>query len=72
VLQIVLALMRSISFIIGSIGMWLGPSNMNEVAVPIRLANHYRYLSGLGSLIGLFKLGVMPDAFTELVNRVIT
>ncbi|CAF2751428.1 unnamed protein product [Rotaria sp. Silwood2] len=98
-LQIILAIMGSISFTIGISGIWMGPNNMNKVTVPIRLDNHYRYLSGfvlgfgltmwfyiiprisqaviivrifafmvfmggLARVVGLFKLGIMPDTFT--------
>ncbi|CAF3431469.1 unnamed protein product [Rotaria sp. Silwood2] len=98
-LQIILAIMGSISFTIGVSGIWMGPNNMNKVTVPIRLDNHYRYLSGfvlgfgltmwfyiiprisqaviivrifafmvfmggLARVVGLFKLGIMPDTFT--------
>ncbi|CAF0899873.1 unnamed protein product [Rotaria sordida] len=52
-LQITLAIMGSISLIIGASGIWMGPNNMNKVTVPIRLDNHYRYLSGLALGFGL-------------------
>ncbi|CAF3087620.1 unnamed protein product [Rotaria sp. Silwood2] len=98
-LQIILAIMGSISLTMGVSGIWMGPNNMNKVTVPIRLDNHYRYLSGfvlgfgltmwfyiiprisqaviivrifafmvfmggLARVVGLFKLGIMPDTFT--------
>ncbi|CAF0981553.1 unnamed protein product [Rotaria sp. Silwood1] len=98
-LQIILAIIGSVSFTLGFSGIWMGPNNMNKVTVPVRLDNHYRYLSGLvlgfgfimwfyiipritqavivvrvlafmaflgglARVIGLFRLGVMPDAFS--------
>ncbi|CAF1614554.1 unnamed protein product [Rotaria sp. Silwood1] len=69
-LQTILAIMGSISVTIGASGIWMGPSNMNKITVPIRLDNHYRYLSGFVLGFGLTMWFYVIPRITQVVTIV--
>lgn len=69
-LQTILALLGMVSISIGLSGIWMGPNNMNTVNVPMRLDNHYRYLSGVVLGFGLTIWFYVIPRITQVTNIV--